>query len=142
MAVRVDFYVVSDGGPEARERVACRLAEKAWRKQHRVFVHTASRAAATKLDELLWTFRQDSFVPHGLDSPAADPGLPILLGGGTSPTGECEVLINVANQVPEFFERFVRIADVVGLGEEQRKVGRDRYRLYREHGCEIRSHDV
>ncbi|MEZ5578324.1 MAG: DNA polymerase III subunit chi [Candidatus Competibacteraceae bacterium] len=43
---------------------ACRLADKAYGLGHTVYLFTASEARAAALDDLLWTFRQDSFVPH------------------------------------------------------------------------------
>ena len=61
---RVDFYVVSDASPEARLQVAARLTEKAQRQGHSLFINTSSESEAEALDELLWTFRPASFIPH------------------------------------------------------------------------------
>ncbi len=142
MAVQVDFYVVSQDRPSARERTACRLAEKAWYKQHRVFIHTASAEATRSLDELLWTFRQDSFVPHGIYPDNVDPGVSILVGDGTPPSSESDVLINLSDGVPSFHAKFTRIVEVVGFGDDQRRRGRERFRAYRDHGCVPRTHNV
>lgn len=138
---RVDFYVLSSGETQRREYTACRLAEKAWRKELRVFVHTASREQAKDLDNLLWVYRQDSFVPHCLDAqPAARES--VLIGDGAQPNGDGDVLINLTDKVPPFFARFERVIEIVGSAAEQRQAARDRYRAYREQDCELQSHTL
>src|SRR3569832_2056639 len=61
---RVDFYILPDASTDGRERLACRLADKAYRLGHEVYIHARDRQHAARLDELLWTFRAGSFVPH------------------------------------------------------------------------------
>ena len=61
---RVDFYVLNQSGEQARRQFACKLAEKAYRLKNTVHIVAGSRADAERLDELLWTFRDGSFVPH------------------------------------------------------------------------------
>lgn len=144
--MQVDFYILAAQGRDAVLRTACRVAEKAWQSGHRVYVHTASPQAATAVDELLWTFRQESFVPHALDGApdAAEltSATPVLIGTG-EPTHEAlDVLINLTDTVPLFAERSARVAEIVGAGDDERRAGRERYRHYRERGCDIRQHDL
>ena len=79
---RVDFYVLPDTADGARLEFACRIAEKAYTQAHRVYVHAASAAEAARLDELLWTFRDTSFVPHALAGAgiSAADAPPVLIG--------------------------------------------------------------
>ena len=89
---RVDFYVLSQSGEQARQLFACRLAEKAYRLDNSVYILAHDQAAAEKIDELLWTFRDGSFVPHHLASPGtADLPSPVCVGydpdAGGSGTG-------------------------------------------------------
>ena len=65
---RVDFYILAQSDERARHVLACKLAEKAWRLDNTVYIHTRDRSDAESIDELLWTFRDGSFVPHGLAS--------------------------------------------------------------------------
>jgi DNA polymerase IIIc chi subunit len=51
---KVDFYLLGSDG-DSRERIACRLAEKAWRLGNRVYLLAPDKAAAHALDDLLWT---------------------------------------------------------------------------------------
>ena len=139
---RVDFYVVDDTRPQAREHAACRLAEKAWLHDHRVYVHTNSADAARKVDELMWTFRQNSFLPHAMFPGSPDDAVAVLVGDGTVPESESDVLINLTENVPTFYRQFDRIAEFVDGTEQARASGRERFRQYRDHGCVIESHNV
>lgn len=64
---KVDFYILSNGDPEETLRVACRIAEKAWRQGNRVRVEADDMDALRRLDGLMWTFKQESFLPHELE---------------------------------------------------------------------------
>ena len=71
---RIDFYQTS--GDE--HAFACRLIDLVYRKGHRIYVHTATEEQAKILNEQLWTFKEDSYVPHSLHSEAID--VPIKIG--------------------------------------------------------------
>ena len=140
-APRIDFYLLEEPGAAACEATACRIAEKAWRHGHRVHLHVDSPESARRLDELLWTWRDESFVPHsvcGADETSADA--PVTIGSGSLPRFDSDVLLNLDPCVPDGFDRFARVAEVVGGGEPARSAGRERFRRYRAHGCELRTH--
>ncbi len=78
---RIDFYVLSQSGEQARQLFACRLAEKAYKLEHTVHIHTGDEATAGRIDDLLWTFRDGSFVPHDRVRGGADePRAPVTVG--------------------------------------------------------------
>ncbi|CAG0941819.1 DNA polymerase III subunit chi [Gammaproteobacteria bacterium] len=139
---RVDFYVLAVADPGARLRFACRLAEKAYRLQHRVHLHAGSPAQATQLDELLWTFRQGSFVPHEVIAADAAAGSPVTIGHGPGNPPAAGLLINLADELPAFAATFPRVAEVIDDTDAGRQRGRERFRRYREAGREISSHDI
>ena len=139
---RVDFYVLEQHHHEARQRFACRLAEKAWQQGNRVYIHTGSAEQSQRLDELLWTFRLGSFVPHSLDSDSSDEAVAIHIGHGDEPQHHDQVLINLAPEVPLFFSRFARVADLVDRNEETRQQGRQRFRFYRDRGYPLENHTI
>ncbi len=139
---RVDFYVLEQHHHDARQRFACRLAEKAWQQGNKVYIHTASAEQSQRLDELLWTFRVDSFVPHSLDGASAADHAPIHIGHSGEPQHHDQVLINLAPEVPLFFSRFERVADLVDQQEETRVQGRERFRFYRDRGYPLASHTI
>ena len=143
-APRIDFYLLEETQGVACDATACRIAEKAWFHGHRVHLHVDSPESARRLDDLLWTWRDESFVPHsvcGADEPAgAGGGAPVTIGWGTLPDFADDVLVNLDSRVPDGFERFARVAEFVGAAEPARNAGRERFRRYRAHGCELRTH--
>jgi len=139
-APRVDFYILAAGGEDARRRFACRLAEKAYRLDHRVHVHTEDRAAAEALDELLWTFRDGSFLPH--ETLPNETGAPVTIGCGGEAPETADLLINLASQVPDFALTLPRIAELVGGEEQTRSEARRRFIFYREKGYPLETHEI
>jgi DNA polymerase III subunit chi len=142
---RVDFYILDQTTIEARLNLACRIAEKAVLADHEVLINTESDGDGRRLDELLWTFSQGSFLPHRLLSGADDSseGEPVLIGTGREPLdGRWDLLINLAPVVPDFFSRFNRVAELVGAEQDSRAAGRERFRYYRDRGYELRTHHV
>ena len=139
---RIDFYVLSGQEAEGRSLLACRLVEKAYGLGHKVYIHTASAGQAGHLDDLLWTFRQGSFVPHTLYPPAEGDLSPVLIGWDEAPAVEAEVLINLTDNVPTFFERFERVAELVDQNPQTLTQSRERFRFYRERGCAPVSHKL
>jgi len=142
---RIDFYILDRRTTEARLKLACRLAEKAVDQDHEVLINTESEADSTLLNDLLWTFSQGSFLPHRLLAGPADTddGEPVLIGNGREPlAGSWDLLINLAPEVPEFFSRFNRVAELVGADEEDKAAGRERFRYYRDRGYELRTHHI
>ena len=61
------------------ERVLPTLLEKSLERGWRVVVQTASEERAEALDAHLWTFREDSFLPHGTWREGDAREQPILL---------------------------------------------------------------
>ena len=145
-SMRVDFYILNAPAEQERLRTACRLAEKAWQKGHRVFIHTESTQTAKQIDDMLWTYRQDSFVPHALlrerQEVEAEDREPVLVGDGTEEPAELDVLINLGESVPSFAARSTRVAEIVSGEDSARRAGRTRYRDYRERGITIHQHNL
>jgi len=140
---RVDFYVLAAAGPEARWQFACRLTEKAYKLEHRVRLLARDRGQAERLDELLWTWRDGSFVPHGIEGSPGAAKAPVIVGfGGEAAGGNFDLLINLSDSLPEGLDAFPRIAEIVTSDEETKRRSRDRYASYRERGDELETHKL
>jgi DNA polymerase-3 subunit chi len=136
---KVDFYILQNG---SREQTACKLIEKAYNLGHRIYVHTASEDHSRQLDELLWVFRDGSFLPHEQYLPGKPTESPITIGNHTAPESDAEVMINLAPEVPLFFSRFLRVAELVGTDTESKSLGRERFRFYRDRGYPLDTHEL
>jgi DNA polymerase-3 subunit chi len=139
---RVDFYVLHDGSGENRQHYACRLTDKAYRQGRRVYIHTGTPGESQLLDRLLWTFRDQSFVPHGVTG-NTDPDLtPVIIGDQEPPPQADDVLINLSPQIPSFFSRFQRVAEIVDQQQEVKRASREHYRFYRDRGYPLETHEL
>jgi DNA polymerase-3 subunit chi len=143
MSTRIDFYILKDNQPSTRAQVACRLIEKAYQQKHQIYVHTESLEAAEYFDEFLWSFRDDSFLPHQVFyGDVITPSPTIQIGYLTTPPPITDILINLTNQAPPFYAKFERMLEIVANDENLRKAARKRYRLYQTQGCQLSSHEL
>ena len=116
---RVDFYLIRDPTPSL---VACRLIEKAYQQGHRIFVYCNNQEEAEHLDELLWHYKDESFIPHHLQGEGPEPPPPVQIGYGAEPRGFNDVLLNLADTMPLFVSRFRRIIEIVTADETAKEI--------------------
>lgn len=140
---RVDFYLLAGTGEISRERFACRLAEKAYRLKHSVHIQAADRTHARELDDLLWTFRDGSFVPHELiDARDAAVEAPITIGCTAASLRPADLLINLTDALPPELGSFPRIAEIVTSDEDRKQRSRALFSEYRSHGHTLEVHEL
>jgi len=139
---RIDFYVLPDQKDNGRALLACRVTDKAYSLGHTVYILTTSEAQAAALDDLLWTFRQDSFIPHERYPLAGEESSPVLVGMALPAEVDAQVLINFTDVLPEGFERFQRVVELVDQHPEGLAKSRERFRQYRERGLTPETHKL
>jgi DNA polymerase-3 subunit chi len=144
MTGRVDFYVLGTAAPEQRWDFACRLTAKAFLQDLRVIVWNENAAEAKRFDDLLWTFNDRAFVPHqlSLDGQTIDPQTPVHLVVALEAVAAADLLVNLADRQPPGLERFPRIAEVIDADPERRRLGRERFKTYREQKLELKTHQL
>jgi DNA polymerase-3 subunit chi len=139
---RVDFYVLTGTETRARLKFACRIAEKAYLADQRVFVWLDD-AELQGFDELLWSFADRSFVPHEIYSDAQQwRDTPVLLGCQLQPQQPFDVLLSLGSEVPAAAARAGRIAEIVDAEEARRRAARNRFRHYRDLGLSPETHNI
>lgn len=137
---RVGFYVVQAADHAQRLQVAARLADKAFQQGHRIFINAVDEPQARSLDALLWSFRPASFLPHGLHGQEhADS---IAIGWGQEPENHNDLLINLQLNIPRFFSRFARVAEVVTQDPASLEALRASWKFYQERGYQLEKHDL
>lgn len=142
MTERVDFYVLAGAADDDRRVFACRLTEKAYLRKLRVVVLADTPSDLRRLDDLLWTFREGSFVPHAIcaESDAADPGTPVYLTAAEDGGPTADLLVNLSNRLPPQLQRYARIAEIIDADADRRRRGRERFKSYRELDVAIETH--
>ena len=144
---QVDFYILPEDNSLEPLHYATRLIEKAFRRGHRLYVHTANAADTQALSDLLWQ-RDGSFLAHGalddapLDTTTAAPGEAIVVSHLGNPGQHSDVLVNLAGTVPPFCQNFQRIAEIVPGKPESRSQSRENFRHYKEKGYSLKTHNI
>jgi len=138
---KISFYILTGTHAEDRQVFACRLTEKALRLGHHVYIHTDNAQQSEQLNQTLWSFRADSFVPHQLND-GQDNNCPVLIGHDAPPPRLMDFIINFSTQQPKFFSQFERMAELLNDNDQIKQAGRDRYRFYQQHGYEIETHPL
>ena len=140
---QVDFYVMTGGDIEDSLRVACRLAEKAMQKSS-VYIHASDESQAQAVNEKLWSFRADAFVPHEMMSSAPDAAYSekVVIGYQLPPDNYHDLMINLSLDVPNFHGRFARLLEVVPGEHQARERCRENYAYYRDRGYPLKKHDI
>ena len=136
----VGFYVMQTSDPGQRLRVAARLADKAFQRGHRIFINATDEAQAIEINELLWSFRPASFLPHGLHG--QEHSETIAIGWGQEPNNHNDLLINLQLEIPSFFSRFARVAEVVTQEPDSLAALRKSWTFYKERGYQLEKHDL
>lgn len=143
MTERVDFYVLKRADPKARQLFACRLAEKAYLKKFNVLVLAADEAQARAMDDLLWTFNDDSFVPHALGlNGESDPLSPVTIATEPGSAAHADLVLNLGEHGPDSLQRFARVAEVIDADQERRRRGRERFKTYRDAQVTLETHQL
>jgi DNA polymerase-3 subunit chi len=106
-------------------------------------VLTDTDEQAQKLDDLLWTFRRGSFIPHQLYAGAEPPFENVVLIGASEPPDSWQkVIVNLSNQYPPNIEQAERILEVLHDDEAMLTAGRLRYRRYQQLGIVIKKYKL
>ncbi len=140
------FYVFKNANEPAQSipahfDLAARIAAEQYGRGQKVYILTNTQADAELLDEYLWSFPPERFIPHNLQGEGPKAGAPVEIGTGT-PVGNRTVLINLSEQVPSYIRRFSHIFDFVPFDDALKAQARARYKTLRQQGAHIETHDV
>ncbi|MBB3191450.1 DNA polymerase III subunit chi [Halomonas cerina] len=141
---RIDFYILPDTTLEARLDFACRLAETIARKGYRLHLHTESEAMARELDDRLWTFRPDAYLPHALLESEQAETVPVTLGWEAPPAPDraVQALLNLSPGIPEWFSRFERVAEIINQHQDVLVAKRECWQTYKKRGYPVKAHQL
>lgn len=133
---QVDFYILSGSKADTYLFLAT-LTEKAYHSNRTVFIFTNNLRESMLIDDLLWTYKNTSFLPHTLcQTKQIVEDDPILISH-EPPSVQKEILINLASPVPEFTTLFDQVIEIVCEDEKNRQESRAKYRQYQQLKCKI-----
>jgi DNA polymerase III subunit chi len=85
------------------------LLERSLERNWRVAVQSVDEARCERLDEHLWTFRADSFLPHGLERDPFAELQPILLTAGPANANNANVRFVIDGASPPDLDGYERV---------------------------------
>ncbi len=139
--MRADFYLIAK--PRFRDQpllLVCKLVEKALAAQQPLVILARDHAQAEEIDDLLWAYDEDAFIPHQLAGSDDDHEVPVLITPPGVDTPPRPLAINLrAEPVREAFER---VLEVVSADPAERDGSRRRWRTYQQAGAEVRKFDM
>ena len=137
----VSFYILPTESLQDRYLFACKLIEKAYRSGHFCYVLTDSIEQSRQLDDLLWTFRPGSFIPHQIyTGEPPDIEKVILIGSLNAPENWQKTLFNLSSHYPDLGSQTERILEILDNSETTKEAGRARYRQYQQSGMKVTTH--
>jgi len=135
---QIDFHILQESSVEARWLYVCRFIEKVERLGHSILVVVDTQEEAHELDDLLWSFKPESFIAHQIIGGDEEAKVEITF---TENAGEHhDVLINLSSQIPEYFSRFARTAEIVIQEPKILENTREHYKFYKQRGYPITQH--
>lgn len=141
---QVDFYILPENGNQ--KYFACALIQKAWKQGNNIFVNTRSESEAAAFDDLLWTFKDISFLPHCLAANNNTENSPVVIGHDNQANGQIPdhttIMLNLTDQIPRDTNKLKRILEIVAGSENERQQARKRYAEYRDQGHELNNHKI
>lgn len=139
---RADFYLIQK--PRFREeplRLVCELARKAYDANLWTLVLARDAAQAEALDELLWAFDEDAYIPHQIAGTDDEDELtPVLIASPDIDVSLRALVINLRDAPVE--GGFERVLEVVPADESARGPLRERWKQYQARGLALKKHDM
>lgn len=128
---RVDFHSqVPD-----KIHYSCRLIRKARTANCQILVLSEDEQQAQALDQALWNFSASDFLPHVmLENPLAAQTPIIITTALPTALPHHDLLINLSQHLPDNFQQFNRVIEVISQQEQDAASGRQRFRLYQQQG--------
>ena len=120
---------------------ACLQANYFYSQNQRVFIYTADQAQSEAIDEMLWSFQPDSFVPHNLVGEGPKQGAAVEISHQPI-RGRRPILINLTNTVPEFAHQFNYMVDFVPNDEALKQLARERFKHCRQQGFQVNNQQI
>ncbi len=127
------------------ERLCCELAARAYQQGQGMVIYCQDRAQAERLDELLWQFDAERFIPHNLAGEGPAGGAPVVihwLQRDPPLLEKRQQLVNLAFELPSFAVQFAQIFDFVAVEEHAKAQARRRFSAARQMGLAPSTHNL
>ena len=136
MNTEIVFIVLNSA---VKSQTVCDLAEKCYLNNQRIVIYTKRREECNLIDSLLWTWKQQSFVPHKcLDNLSKSENESIILTTNIDSAADYDTLLLVDPLPLETISKFSMVIDFAEKYDSQGiELSRKRYKLYKDQNYKI-----
>jgi DNA polymerase-3 subunit chi len=145
MTKKATFYLLDKPDLRSRDLLVCKIIDKAYNNKNKIYVHAQTDEEAHNINTQLWTFKDISFIPHeifSLGQSLDQMASPVLIGCVKPPQEQSDVLLNLAYEIPLFYNEFAHIIEVVFNDAEVKKKSRQHYKYYQDNGFSVQTHKI
>ena len=138
---RADFYLIQkERFREDPLLLVCELAKRGYAANLPMLILARDSAQAEALDDLLWSFDPDEYLPHQIAGDDEDELCPILIATPEIDVPTRPLLVNLRDGVPA--GTFDRVLEVVPADPSARGPLRERWKHYQSLGFELNKYDM
>jgi len=121
----------------------CKLIEKGYKQNiNPIFIKTDTQKQAEELDKFLWTFRQESYIPHTLVDQDSNNTQPVQIGWIDNEIEDAEAIINLSDGMPDISNHLKKIHEIIENIDEKKDKARERWKKYKSIGFNIKAYKV
>ena len=121
----------------------CKLIEKGYKQNiNPIYIKTDTQKQAEELDKILWTFRQESYIPHTLVDQDSNNTQPVQIGWIDNEIEDAEAIINLSDGMPDISNHLKKIHEIIENIDEKKEKARERWKKYKSIGFNIKAHKV
>jgi DNA polymerase III subunit chi len=138
---RADFYLIDK--PRFRDDpllLVCELVKRAFASEQPTLILARTIEQAEALDEKLWEFDDDSFIPHQIAGDDDDAITAVVIVPPGVRTPDRALVVNLRDECAE--GTYERVLEVVAAEPAEREGSRVRWSEYKRRGFEVTKHDM
>lgn len=121
----------------------CKLVEKGFKQKIQpIYIQTKNQQQAEQLDKLLWTFKQDSFIPHTIVGNSGLDSTPVQIGWNENQFHTAAAIVNLSEEIPISYLESKKIHEIIDDDEVKKNKARERWKNYKSEGCHLGVHQI
>ena len=132
------FHHFNSIGSKNHLLYVCKLVEKGFKQKIQpIYIHASNQQQAEQLDKLLWTFKQDSFIPHTIVGTSDLDSTPVQIGWNENQFHPAAAIVNLSEEIPISYLESKKIHEIIDNDEIKKNKARERWKNYKSEGCHL-----
>jgi DNA polymerase-3 subunit chi len=121
----------------------CKLVEQGFKQKIQpIYIQTSNKQQAEQLDKLLWTFKQDSFIPHTIVGTLDLDTTPVQIGWNENQFHPAAAIVNLSEEIPISYLESKKVHEIIDNDEVKKSKARERWKNYKSEGCKLNFHQA